>query len=125
MGKRIGIVEDEGIVAMDIRNSLISLGYEVPFWVDSGDKALQKLNEFEIDMLLMDIIIKGNMDGIATSKEVRKKFNFPIIFLTAFEDGATIESITKANADGFLIKPFEDMKLKEVIESVFEMIQKK
>ena len=125
MGRRIGIVEDEGIVAMDIRNSLISLGYEVPFWVDSGDKALQKLDEFEIDMLLMDIIIKGNMDGIATSKAVRKKFNFTIIFLTAFEDGATIESITRANADGFLIKPFEDMKLKEVIESVFEKTQKK
>lgn len=125
MSKRIGIVEDEGIVAMDIRNSLISLGYEVPFWVDSGDKALKKLCEGEIDMLLMDIIIKGSMDGIATSKAIREKYNFPIIFLTAFEDGATLERISKANANGFLIKPFEDIKLKEVIESVFEKTQKR
>ncbi len=125
MVKRIGIVEDEGIVAMDIKNSLISLGYEVPFTVDSGEKALQKLGEVEIDMLLMDIIIKGNMDGITTSKAVREKYSFPIIFLTAFEDGATIERITRANADGFLIKPFEDIKLKEVIDSVFEKTGRK
>jgi CheY-like chemotaxis protein len=119
MAKKIGIVEDEGIVAMDIKNSLIALGYEVPFWVDSGEKALLNLEKFEIDLLLMDIIIKGSMDGISTAKLIREKYNFPIVFLTAFEDEATLKSASNANADGFLIKPFEDAKLREVIDKVF------
>ena len=119
MAKKIGIVEDEGIVAMDIRNSLISLGYEVPFWVDSGEKALQNLEKFETDLMLMDIIIKGPMDGITTAKLIREKYNLPIIFLTAFEDEATLNRASNSNSDGFLIKPFEDTKLKEVIEKVF------
>jgi CheY-like chemotaxis protein len=119
MAKKIGIVEDEGIVAMDIKNSLLSLGYEVSFWVDSGEKALECLEKNQIDLLLMDIIIKGKMDGIAASKLIREKYKIPIIFLTAFEDEATLQSATNANADGFLIKPFEDTRLKEVIENVF------
>jgi CheY-like chemotaxis protein len=119
MSRRIGIVEDEGIVAMDIKNSLISLGYEVPFWVDSGEKALLNLEKFETDLLLMDIIIKGNIDGIATAKLIREKYKLPIIFLTAFEDEATLNSASNANADGFLIKPFEDSRLREIIENVF------
>ena len=119
MAKKIGIVEDEGIVAMDIKNSLLLLGYEVSFWVDSGEKALECLEKEPVDLLLMDIIIKGKMDGIAASKLIREKYNFPIIFLTAFEDEATLESASSANAEGFLIKPFEDARLKEVIENVF------
>ncbi len=118
MSKKIGIVEDEGIVAMDIKNSLQTLGYEVSFWVDSGEKALEYLEKIPVDLLLMDIIIKGSMDGIAASKLIREKYNFPIIFLTAFEDEATLQSASNANADGFLIKPFEDSRLKEVIEDV-------
>jgi CheY-like chemotaxis protein len=120
MAKKIGIVEDEGIVAMDIKNTLVALGYEVPFWVDSGEKALQNLETHKVDLLLLDIIIKGSMDGLSVSKLIREKYNLPIIFLTAFEDDATINSATNANADGILIKPFEDHRLKEIIEGVFK-----
>lgn len=116
MAAKIGIVEDEGIVAMDIRNSLMTLGYDVLFWVDSGEKALQNLEKYKIDLLLMDIIIKGQMDGISTAKIVHEKFNTPVVFLTAFEDQATLNSATGANAVGILIKPFEDNRLREVVE---------
>lgn len=120
MAAKIGIVEDEGIVAMDIRNSLLTLGYDVLFWVDSGEKALQNLEKHNIDLLLMDIIIKGQMDGISTAKIVHEKFNTPVVFLTAFEDQATLNSATSANAVGILIKPFEDNRLKEVVEEALK-----
>jgi CheY-like chemotaxis protein len=123
MSEKIGIVEDEGIVAMDIRNSLIALGYEVPFWVDSGEKALQNLEKQKIDLLLMDIIIKGSMDGIESARIVSEKYGVPIVFLTAFEDEETLKSAYSANAAGILIKPFEDIKLREVVETALKKRQ--
>jgi len=114
MAKKIGIVEDEGIVAIDIRNSLLSLGYDVSFWVDSAQKAIDNLSREKTDLLLMDIIIKGDMEGIRAAKIIKEQFGIPIIFLTAFEDEATLESAS-SSSDGYLIKPFEDARLQEVI----------
>ena len=119
MGKgKIAVVEDEGIVAMDISKCLASLGYEVVFISDSGEKALKELNRTKADLILMDVELKGNMDGLETALIVNEKYNIPVVFLTAFEDDETLAKISELSSNGFLVKPFEDEQLKSKVESI-------
>ncbi len=113
----IAIVEDEGIVAMDIRKSLQSFGYNVVFVSDSGEKALNKLNEHKADLVLMDVVLKGRMDGIEAAKIIVNDMHIPVIFLTAFEDNNTKERAKDFKSFGYLIKPFEDSHLKAIVEN--------
>jgi CheY-like chemotaxis protein len=121
---KIFVVEDEGIVAMDISKSLSVMGYEVLFVTDSGEKTLNKIESDEVkpDLILMDIELKGKINGLDTAREVKEKYNIPIIFLTAFEDDATLEKIGKISSDGYLVKPFEDDNLRSSIEKVLKKI---
>ena len=112
----IGVVEDEGIVAMDIKKSLQILGYKVPFVSDTGENAIKYLEDNKVDLVLMDIVLKGKMDGIDTAKIIIDRMNIPVVFLTAFEDESTQERTKILNSCGYLIKPFEDSNLKTVIE---------
>jgi two-component system, response regulator PdtaR len=114
----IAVVEDEGIVAMDLKKSLLSLGYAVSFVADSGEVVLDKLKTARPDIILMDVVLKGELDGIETAKTIYELYNIPIIFLTAFEDENTLKRAMLLNDYGFITKPFEDSKLKEVIESM-------
>jgi CheY-like chemotaxis protein len=110
-------VEDEGIVAMDLRKSLTSMGYEVLYVFDSGEKTLTNLESSAApDLILMDIELKGEKDGLETAKVIKEKYNIPIVFLTAFEDDATIEKITSLSLDGYIVKPFDDESLKSAVE---------
>ena len=85
MGKaKILIVEDEAIIAMGIESSLQHLGYEVTSIVDTGEKAFEKTEIDKPDIILMDIRIKGEMDGIDTAKVIRNQFGIPVIFSTAW-----------------------------------------
>lgn len=113
----IAVVEDEGIVAMDIRKSLQSFGYNVSFISDSGEKAIAELERAKVDLVLMDIVLKGKMDGIDAAKIIIEKMNIPVIFLTAFEDKSTQERTGMLKDCGFLVKPFEDSKLRKIVES--------
>jgi CheY-like chemotaxis protein len=115
---RIAIVEDEGIVAMDIKKSLISLGYEIAFIADSGELVLEKLKTIQPELVLMDVVLKGEIDGIETAGLMLEKYNIPVVFLTAFEDETTLKQTMNLKNYGFLTKPFEDEKLKEVINSL-------
>lgn len=115
--KRIIIVEDEGIVAMDISKCLSSMGFEVALIADSGEKLLEKMEKGIADLVLMDVELKGNINGLETAKKIKEDYNIPIIFLTAFEDEYTLEKI-KGLSSGFLVKPFEDDMLKSTIEKV-------
>ncbi len=115
----IAIVEDEGIVAMDIKKSLQILGYNVPFVSDSGEKAIRILEDNKADLVLMDIVLKGKMDGIETAKIIIEKMNIPVIFLSAFEDESTQERAEILNTCGYLVKPFDDYNLKTIIENSF------
>jgi len=85
----IAVVEDEGIVAMDIKKSLQMLGYNVSFVSDTGEKAIKNIQENKVDLVLMDIVLKGKMDGIETAQIIIDKMNIPVVFLTAFEDELT------------------------------------
>lgn len=113
---RILITEDENIAAMDVKNRLQKLGYEVPATVSSGQACLRKVAEFQPDLVLMDIKIKGDMDGIATAEQIRAEYDIPIIFLTAYADDATIQRAKMATPYGYLLKPLEERELHTAIE---------
>jgi CheY-like chemotaxis protein len=116
--KRIIVVEDEGIVAMDISKCLSTLGYEVVFVADSGEKTLERLEQEQSDLILMDVELKGRMNGLDTAKVIKEKYSIPVVFLTAFEDEATLKKIRELGYGGYLVKPFEDEELRKTIEGV-------
>ncbi|MCI0715822.1 MAG: response regulator [Chlorobi bacterium] len=117
---KIFVVEDEGIVAMDISKSLSAMGYDVLFVSDSGEKTLRQLESqaAKPDLILMDIELKGKINGLETARVVMENYGIPIIFLTAFEDDATLGRIGALSSDGYLVKPFDDENLKTCIEKV-------
>ncbi|MGY8653034.1 MAG: response regulator [Verrucomicrobiia bacterium] len=116
MSARILITEDEGIVAADIEDRLRSLGYQVTATCSSGAEALKKVEETKPDLVMMDIMIQGDMDGIETGAIIRSKFKLPVIYLTAYSDDATFERAKITEPFGYLIKPFEEKELRVNIE---------
>ena len=113
---KILIVEDESIVAKDIQNSLKNLGYNVPTIVASGEKAIKEVEDSKPDLVLMDIILKGDMDGIEAANIIRENFNVPVIFLTANADDKTVSKARIAEPYGYVIKPFREKELQTTIE---------
>jgi len=114
--KRIFIVEDESILALEIQIRLKTLGYEVVGSAASGEEAIQKILEHLPDLVLMDIRIKGNIDGIETAAELRKHIDIPVIFLTAYADSKTLERAKITDPFGYIIKPVEERDLHTNIE---------
>ena len=116
MAINIMVVEDSGIVALDIKQCLLSLGYQVPAVVSSGEEAVDKAIEFGPDLVLMDIMLKGDMDGIEAAAEIRSRLNIPIIYLTAYSDRETLKKAKITEPFGYIIKPFEERALHTTIE---------
>jgi diguanylate cyclase (GGDEF)-like protein/PAS domain S-box-containing protein len=110
------IVEDEIIVAKDLANKLKKLGYFVPGLASSGEEAIKKAAEAELDLVLMDIRLRGNMDGIEAARHISNIFNIPIIYLTANADTATFERAKTTKPLGYLLKPFKEKELYNTIE---------
>jgi diguanylate cyclase (GGDEF)-like protein/PAS domain S-box-containing protein len=113
---RILIVEDETIVALDLKNSLHLLGYIVVGTASSGEEAIVKANETRPDLALMDIILKGEMDGIQAADAIRAHLDIPVIFLTACADENSLERAKVTEPFGYLLKPFEERELHGHIE---------
>jgi PAS domain S-box-containing protein len=113
---KILIVEDETIVAMSLEDDLKQLGYKVCGAVNSGEAAISKARETQPDLVLMDIQLKGDMDGIEAATKIHQQFNIPIIFLTAYADPTTLQRAKVAEPFGYLLKPFEERELKSTIE---------
>ncbi len=113
---KIFIVEDEAIIAMEIENQLQSLGYEVSSIVDTGEKAIKKAEEDKPDLILMDIRIKGEMDGIEAAEEIRNRFSIPVIFSTAYLDEERIERAKITMPFGYVLKPIQERDLRVTIE---------
>ncbi len=105
------IVEDESIVALDLQNRLQRLGYLAPSYVATGAGAIAKTDELRPDLILMDIKLRGDMDGIEASRKIRQKHDVPIIYLTAFADEATLQRAKGTRPFGYLLKPFEEREL--------------
>lgn len=110
------VVEDEGIIAQDIKNCLEGLGYIVPDVVFTGREAIQRAEELRPDLVLMDIVLKGDIDGIETATEIRRKYNIPIVYLTAYEDDRTLKRAKLTEPLGYILKPFEERYLRSSIE---------
>jgi len=121
---KIAVVEDEGIVAMDIRRCLLSMGHYVSFISDSGEKAIDKLKQNKADLVLMDIVLKGNMDGLEAAKIIVEKMNTPVVFLTALEDETTKQRAEQLKPFRYLLKPFEDSQLCAVIDDTLSFTGK-
>ncbi len=113
---RILIVEDESILAMNIQDTLVELSYEVIGCVNDGEKAIEKADKTLPDLILMDINLKGEMDGIDTAKRIKERHNVPVVFLTAYSDQKTIDRAKLTDPFGYIIKPFEKKDLHTNIE---------
>ncbi len=113
---KIMIVEDEWITADDIRMSLQSLGYTVSSVVSSGEEAIQKAEKDKPDLVLMDIMLKGKMDGIEAASQIRSCYNIPIIYLTAYTNETVLERAKITEPFGYIVKPFAKQDLKVAIE---------
>lgn len=114
--KQILIVEDERIVAGDIRQSLLRLGYAVPAIVSSGEEAIIKAEEIHPDLVMMDIVLKGKMDGIEAAAAIQSRFNIPVVYLTAHTDSNTLDRAKRTEPFGYIHKPFEERELFTTIE---------
>jgi PAS domain S-box-containing protein len=114
---RILIAEDEPIIALDIQNTLLGLGYEVPAIVATGEEALKKTEEIRPSLLLIDIVLTGEMDGIDAAKLIRERFDIPIIYLTAHSAGEAFQRARETDPHGYLIKPIGKNDLYTAIET--------
>jgi PAS domain S-box-containing protein len=110
------VVEDESTIAITIQDTLKSFGYTVPAIVCSGEQAIQKITEVQPDLVLMDILLEGSMDGVEAAKQIRSDFNIPVVYLTAYMDDSTVQRAMITEPFGFILKPFEPRELHTAIE---------
>jgi two-component system, response regulator PdtaR len=113
---KILVVEDEIIVAMGIKETLKDLGHEVVDIVSTGEGAVEKARKLEPDLILMDIVLKGGMDGIEAASKIRNQLNIPIIYLTAYSDEEILKRARMTEPYGYLLKPFNGDELNANIE---------
>ncbi|OPX57418.1 MAG: two-component response regulator [Methanobacterium sp. PtaB.Bin024] len=113
---RILVVEDEAIVAMGIKQKLEELDYQVIDIVYTGEDAVKTALETEPDLILVDIVLKGNMDGIEAASKIRKQLDVPIIYLTAYSDEEVLERARRTEPYGYIIKPFKKSELNANLE---------
>ena len=117
---KIMVVEDERIVALHLSQQLRKLGYEVLPIVSSGEKAIRQVKELSPDLLLMDIHIEGDMDGIEAARRIVDEFGIPVIYLTAHSEDATVQRAKTTRPYGYLIKPFAERELSITLQMVLE-----
>ena len=110
------IVEDESIIASVIAGALRKFEYEVIDILNSGEAAVAVALEKKPDLILMDIRLQGEMDGIAAVERIQKQLDIPIIYLTAYADEPTLERAKKTKPYGYIPKPFQEIELKTTIE---------
>lgn len=117
---KILIVEDEKIVALDLKRRLTKLGYQVTGMAASGDKALALVNQELPNVVLMDIHIQGDIDGIEAAAMLQKIYSIPIIYLTAYSEEKTLCRAKTTTPYGYLLKPFSDRELHIIIQVSLE-----
>jgi PAS domain S-box-containing protein len=113
---KILVAEDEGIIAKDLEHTLKGMGYAVSGTASSGEEAIRKALETRPDLILMDIVLRGDMDGVAAAEEIRSRLEIPVVFLTAHADEKTLQRAKISGPFGYLLKPFEERGLRGTIE---------
>jgi len=113
---KIFIVEDESILALGLKKKLESLDYTVTDTASSGSEAINKINQNTPELILMDIVLKGDMDGIETAAKINETSNIPIIYLTAYADDEILKRAATTRPYGYILKPYKEKELKANIE---------
>lgn len=116
MATSILIVEDEAITALDLKHQITALGYQVAGIADTAEEAVKQAKERKPNLVLMDIRLAGELDGIVAASAIRGHDDVPIIFLTAHSDQTTLERALAASPFGYVLKPFQTRELKVTIE---------
>ncbi|MBN2287819.1 MAG: response regulator [Candidatus Glassbacteria bacterium] len=113
---KIMVVEDEYVVAADIQSALENLGYEVPAVESTAEEAIEQAERLRPDLVLMDIVLMGEMNGIEAAEKIRSRFDIPVIYLTAHVSGQILSQARETEPFGYLVKPFDEVNLKSTIE---------
>jgi len=121
---KILVVEDERIIAINLKESLESLGYIVPAIAASGEKAIEKATEFRPDLVLMDIWLKGNMDGIEAAQQIWERLKIPTIYVTGHSDQSTVERAKITAPFGYILKPVKEQALYVAIETALQRYER-
>jgi len=124
MNKKLLIVEDERLVAEDLKNTVSSFQYDVVGIAATGIDAISMAEQFQPDLILMDIMLEGDMTGIEAAKVIYQKQKTPVIFLTAYADEETLDGAIESDPYAYLIKPFRDRDLKITLKMAFNLINK-
>lgn len=118
-GRKILIVEDEKVIAMDLQQTISDFGYTVLSTVSSGEEALKLMAKNKPNLVIMDILLEGDLNGIETGVIISEKYKIPIIYITAYAKEILLRSkITESST--FLVKPFNESELRDKIEEVFK-----
>lgn len=115
-GRRALIVEDEALIAEELRERLSRLGFSVIAAVDSAEQGIAIAIREHPDLVLMDIRLKGKKDGVQAAAEIRRQVDVPIVYLTAYSDRPTVDRAKKTDHDGYILKPFQRCELQSTIE---------
>ncbi len=121
---KILVVEDESIVAKDIQNTLIRLGYDVPATASNAVSAFQKLEDIRPDLVFLDIKLKGDVDGIQIAEKIKSGYDIPVIFLTSFVDKVTLDRAKVTEPYGYIVKPFNESDLQTTVEMALYKFEK-
>jgi PAS domain S-box-containing protein len=114
---RIMVVEDEAVISMEIQDRLTKMGHSICGTAVSGEEAVSVATAKRPDLILMDVHLRGEVDGVQTAKQIRDRIEIPIIYLTAFADDRTVERAKQTEPFGYLIKPFSEKELYAAIET--------
>ncbi len=123
MKKRILIVEDEIIIAEDIKQYLIKFGYDVVGMADYGEEVIRLAKELMPDLLLVDIRLHGDFSGVDAARIVHNQLNLPIVFLTAYADDDILEKAAESFPYGYLLKPIRERELYATLKMAFNKIK--
>lgn len=114
--KSVLIVEDESVIALDIQNMLELEGYEVPGLLSTGEDAIARIEDLKPDLIVMDIILQGEMDGITAIEEIKKKHDIPFVYMTAHIYQKVLKRAKATRPHGYILKPIKHRELCSVIE---------
>lgn len=120
---QLGIVEDEALVAEDLRSLLDGLGYDVVFQLGSGEECLEAIRDHEVDLVIMDINLSGELDGIETARKLREERNVPTVYLTAYTDESTLRKATETDPLGYISKPVNETDLRTTLTLAFRQAE--
>ena len=120
---KILVVEDEIIIAIDLKMRLENLGYHVSDIAVNGKDAINKTGKYNPDLVLMDILLNGEIDGIETAQQIRKLYNIPFIYVTGSYDNTILERAKITEPSGFIKKPFDNTEIQNAIQNAFMHLQ--